>query len=48
MYCKYHYLNMHVESYTESHSSRPAEVVEMGGRNRQLTVYWEPWQGMKG
>ena len=30
---------MYVESYTESHSSRPAEVVEMGGRNRQLTVY---------
>ena len=49
-YCN-HYVPLHerdVESYTESHSSRPAEVVEMGGRNRQLTVYWEPWQGMKG
>ena len=37
---------MYVESYTESHSSRPVEVVEMGRRNRQLTVYWEPWQGI--
>ena len=30
-------MNMSVESYTGSHSSRPTEVVEMGGRNRQLT-----------
>ena len=36
---------MSVESYTESHSSKPAEVVEMGGRKRQLTVYWELRQG---
>ena len=41
-------MNMYVESYTESHSSRPAEVVEMGVKNRQLTIYWEQWQGMKG
>ena len=41
-------MNMSVGSYTEPHSSRPAEVVEMGGRNRQLTVYWELWQGMIG
>ena len=29
-YCN-HYMNMYVESYTESHSSRLAEVMEMGG-----------------
>ena len=32
---------MSVESYTESHTSRPAEVVVMGRRNIQLTVYCE-------
>ena len=41
-------MNMYIESYIESRSSKPAEVVEMGGRNRQFTVYWEPWQGMIG
>ena len=39
MTTKSHCMNIYVESDTESHSSRPAEVVEMGGRNRQLIVY---------
>ena len=43
-----HYMNMSVESYIESHGPSPAEMVEMGWRNRQLTAYWEPWQGAKG
>ena len=41
-------MNMSLEPYTESHSSSPAEVMEMGGRNRQLTGYGKLWQGMKG